>query len=405
MKRILPLLLTLLIAALPLHSALGFTAEEAAALDETLNRDFTKYSAMGACVILFENGEVSYVYTTGVQKLGGDPITPGCGFRVGSISKMVSCIGLMKLVEEGKCSLDDDLSDLLGFPVRNPDYPETPITLRQLLTHTAGFAEPFLYTKATRGEALPLPRAFSGGQLETAFLPGARPGHMREYSNFGGGMLGVIIERLSGEDLDAYMRRILFDPLDIDAAYQTGLMPKDVPLCNIYHMPGKTLGRELSHDEPVDTTTDPYLHYNRTAGSLTITPEGLAKIMIMLCEGGIYGDVRILKASSVKEMCTLQNYRGSVQCDSGQGLFMNIITDYQVEGRTLYGHGGKAYGMLCAAYFDPLDRTGVIMLTNGCNNNSMYYGVGMAGRVVLSHVYDALEMSGYEAVSPYTILD
>ena len=91
--------------------------EEAAALDETLNRDFAKYSAMGACVILFENGEVSYVYTTGVQKLGGDPISPQCGFRVGSISKMVSCIGIMKLVEEGKCTLDDDLSDLLGFPV------------------------------------------------------------------------------------------------------------------------------------------------------------------------------------------------------------------------------------------------------------------------------------------------
>ena len=89
MKRILSLLLSLLIATLPLHGAMAFTPEEAAALDETLRKDFAKYSAMGACVILFENGEVSYVYTTGVQKLGGDPVTPGCGFRVGSISKMV----------------------------------------------------------------------------------------------------------------------------------------------------------------------------------------------------------------------------------------------------------------------------------------------------------------------------
>ena len=58
-----------------------------------------------------------------------------------------------------------------------------------------------------------------------------------------------------------------------------------------------------------------------------------------------------------------------------------------MEGRTLYGHGGKAYGMLCAAYFDPADRTGVVMLTNGCNDDRMYNGVGLVGRTVLSLCY------------------
>ena len=67
---------------------------------------------------------------------------------------------------------------------------------------------------------------------------------------------------------------------------------------------------------------------------------------------------------------------------------MNIYENIQVEGRTLYGHGGKAHGMLCAAYFDPADRTGVVMLTNGCNNTPSRFGVGLLGRRVLTAVYE-----------------
>jgi len=87
-------------------------------------------------------------------------------------------------------------------------------------------------------------------------------------------------------------------------------------------------------------------------------------------------------------MTTVQDCIGSVNCETGNGLFINILTDTQVEGRTLYGHGGKAYGMICAAYFDPTDRTGVVMLTNGCNDDRMYNGVGLVGRTVLSLCYE-----------------
>ena len=404
MKRFLSVLLAVLLLVSPLHSLAAFTEDEAAELDKILTRDFKAYSTLGGCVVLIENGEITYTFSYGMRTLGGDPITPETAFRVGSISKMVSAVGLMKLVEEGKAHLDDDLSDLLGFSIRSPYAPDVPITLRQLMTHTAGLGDPFLYTRATRFDAVPLPRLFDEDQLLNTFLEKAVPGKVCEYSNLGGGIMGSIIEQLSGEELDSYMRRILFDPLGIDAAaYQTALIPEDVPMCNIYRMPEKELGRELSREEPCDTSYAPMLHYNRTAGSLTITPMGLAKILLMLCEGGIYEDQRILNNSTVREMCTLQDFRGTVQCETGRGLFMNIITDYQVEGRTLYGHGGKAYGMLCAAYFDPEDRTGIVMLTNGCLADSMYHGVGKLGRFVLTHVYDALEASGYEAESPYLV--
>jgi len=123
---------------------------------------------------------------------------------------------------------------------------------------------------------------------------------------------------------------------------------------------------------------------------LFISAPDLAKILIMLCDNGIYQDTRILNASTAREMRTLQSGRGSVHGTANRGLYMNIITNHQVEGRTLYGHGGKANGMLCAAYFDPLDRTGVVMLTNGCNNSPVYQHVGLLGRRILQICYDTL---------------
>lgn len=74
-----------------------------------------------------------------------------------------------------------------------------------------------------------------------------------------------------------------------------------------------------------------------------------------------------------------------------------------MDGRLLYGHGGKANGMLCAAYFDPTDRTGVVMLTNGCQNRSAYNGVGMLGRQILSLCYEQLIDPTHEAEDPFEV--
>ena len=102
-------------------------------------------------------------------------------------------------------------------------------------------------------------------------------------------------------------------------------------------------------------------------------------------------------------MRTPQNDRESVFCQSGRGLFLNIIENYQVEGRTMYGHGGLALGMLCAAYFDPTDRTGVVMLTNGCDNQKSYHGVGALGRVVMAAIYGDLEAAGHRREEPFSV--
>lgn len=223
----------------------------------------------------------------------------------------------------------------------------------------------------------------------------------RSYSNFGGGLIGVLIEKLSGQPLDDYMNAHVFAPLGITAAYQAARLPKNAKLADLYYMPQRRVAKILRDEKTNLTAADPEHNYFLTAGKLIISAPDLAKLLVVLCDGGVYGDTRILKESTVRNITTRQDHIGSVACESGHGLFLNIITDNQVEGRTMYGHGGKANGMLCAAYFDPTDRTGVVMLTNGCQNQSVHNGVGMLGRVVMRICYEQIIEPNHRAEDPF----
>lgn len=130
--------------------------------------------------------------------------------------------------------------------------------------------------------------------------------------------------------------------------------------------------------------------YTHSAGGLTMTAEGVAKVLIAIAgDGSSYG-VQLLQPQTVAQMRTVQNNIGSVHCNAERGLNLNIITDALVEGRTLYGHQGKAYGTISAAYCDPTDQTGVVMLTNGCDD-STFNSVARIARALITQAYEYLE--------------
>lgn len=372
-------------------------------LRQKLDRILKSYATMGASIAVIENGEITFTHVYGLRQRKGEKVTQNTAFQVGSISKMVAGIGLMALVEEGRVGLDEDLGEVLGIPLRNPQYPGTPITLRQVMTHTAGLRDSGYYRDALYGKARPLSELFSGDKLQYAFLKDFRPGTDQRYSNFGGGLAGALIENLTGQTVDDYIKEHVFAPLGITAGFQASLLPESLPLADMYAMPGKRLTKALREDPTHVLVPKPEEDYYFTAGKLIISAPDLAKLLITLCDGGVYRDTRILKESTVAEICTPQNSRGSVACDSGRGLYLNIIVNDQVEGRTMLGHGGKANGMLCAAYFDPMDRTGVVMLTNGCNNRKVYNDVGMLGRAVMRICYGELLNGNHVTEDPFLV--
>ncbi len=374
MKRLLALLLTIMLlpaAAFAADYCECATPEEHAARLDKLTRILRTYDTMGASIALVKDGRIIDTFQYGrANRQDNIPVTGETLFRVASVTKMVSAVGLLRLVERGIYDLDADLGGYLPFPIRNPYFPKTPVTLRQVMSHTATLKDGYHYDMAVKGDITLLRHVFDGNYTKMNFYP-KEPGSMVSYSNFGGGLLGTFIEEGSGQLIDEYMTAHVFEPLGFIAGYHTPCMPEGTQIARVYNpeSTGMTLDPMSMtdfHDE-----MDPELDYVHTAGALCITAEGLAKIVIALAGDGSSGGVTVLRPETVLMMRERQDNIGSVTCDSGRGLNLNIIENSIVKGRTLYGHQGKAYGAISAAYFDPADRTGVVLLTNGCDDSTV----------------------------------
>ena len=122
-------------------------------MDGIVSRDDGK-SLAGLAVEAISDGEVVYKYSGGRRVIDNDdpandlPFETDTRVRIASVSKTFVAVGIMQLVEQGKIDLDADVSDYLGFALRNPNYPDTAITCRMLLSHTSGIRDGEQYSIA-----------------------------------------------------------------------------------------------------------------------------------------------------------------------------------------------------------------------------------------------------------------
>ena len=148
------------------------------------------------------------------DKATGRTVTADDPVRIASISKLVTTIGVMRLVEAGKLDLDADVSNLLGWRLRNPAFPDAPITLRLLLSHRSSLTDGAGYWQVPLGGKLrgvaEDPRAW-----DTAHAPGA---YFR-YANLNFPLAAQIMEQVTGERFDKLMHRLVLEPLGIDACF------------------------------------------------------------------------------------------------------------------------------------------------------------------------------------------
>ncbi|MDR1599903.1 MAG: beta-lactamase family protein [Oscillospiraceae bacterium] len=354
---------------------------------DRFERILREYQAVGASIVLIKDGRVVDAYNYGRANRGdGIPVTDETLFRVASVTKMVTMVGFMRLWETGAFNLDDELGEHYGFPVRNPYYPDDPVTIRQVMTHTASLLDSGHYYRALNGDTVSLQSVFTGNYSTTDFQR-RRPGTYYAYSNFGGSLLGSMVELFTGMTADEWMHEAIYRKLGITASYFTPNLPAGAPIARIYNGADMTLDSMALTDG--DMVDDPLYHYTSTAGSLSISALDLAKVLVVLMGDGTYEGVRVLNASTVETIRAPQNTVGSVYIDTDRGLDLNIYADSIVKGRVMYGHQGKAYGAICAAYFDPTDQSGVVLLTNGCDD-STFNSVARIARAVISAAYEMM---------------
>src|SRR5690606_22048078 len=172
-----------------------------------------EFDAAGVAIAVIKDQDMIYSNTFGYRNLQTkEPLELNDIFRIASISKSFSSTAIMQLVEQGKLSLDDDFSDLVGFKVRNPKFPNTKITLEMVLSHRSSLNDSNGY--------------FTFDVLDTtknknwkASYNDYEPGKGYEYCNLNFNMIGAVLERVTGQRFDNYIKKQILTPLHLDAGY------------------------------------------------------------------------------------------------------------------------------------------------------------------------------------------
>ena len=378
LRRLVALLLTLMIL-LPA----GALASDDPGLDAALADIFPRYKTSGAVVVVAKDGEIVYHYDYGyAYKKDKEPVTPETYFKTASVTKIVSAIRVMQLVEEGALELDRPIGDYFGFKIQNLNHRSVPVTLRQLMSHTSSLSQRGGYSREK-----PLNEFLDADLKHMSNWEEWAPGSKYTYSNFGAGLMGCLMEIVTQQDVNTCVTEGVFEPLGIDAAYHISLLGDPDKAAYVYKQDGTLQSSRAAYMRSQwEEEINPNKHYNITVGSLWIRGDDLCRLGIALCEGGTVDGVRLLQPETVALMMSSQQGLGDVTVDSPYGLCVHRVTNL-LDDRMIYGHQGLSDGILCNLYFDPETHLVFTMITNGCST-SMLDHIGKLSRRVFAEVWD-----------------
>jgi CubicO group peptidase (beta-lactamase class C family) len=263
----------------------------------------------GGVVSVVKDGKVIFAKGYGYANLANQtPVTTDkTSFRIGSTSKLFTWTAVMQLVEQGKLNLDADINQYLDFKI--PAYDGKPITLRNIMTHTPGFDE------AAKEHYL------------KAHLPARifAPGQVVAYSNYGCGLAGYIVQRVSGQDFDDYIEQHIFTPLDMPhSTFRQPLPAALAPLMAESYKAasdGKQQAFEIISPAP--------------AGAVTTTAMDMNHFMIAQLQNGLYDNGRILQQATAVEMHKQQH----TEAPGLNGFALGFYHE-DSHGQRIIGHAG-----------------------------------------------------------------
>ena len=320
----------------------------------------------------------------------GRAVTIDDPVRIASVSKLVVAVGVMKLVEAGKLDLDADVSRWLGWSLRNPAFPDRPISLRMLLSHTGSIRD------HDDQYAIPLDGSVQAVMADprswdAAHGPG---GQYFAYSNMNFPIVASIVERVTGERFDRWMRAQVLEPMKLDACYNWPTCSDDaVARAVVLTRDGKPVKDDLGGrrpDCPVSPAADGACNLGSwragengamfaPQGGLRISARGLARVGRMLLNGGTLDGARILSPQSVETLLTPVWRFDGRNGDTDHGFYCSYgLASQQIptrgagcnddpigDGALRVGHAGDAYGLRSGIWIDRARGTGVAFFVTG----------------------------------------
>lgn len=374
--RLLPLLVCLILAA-PLQGQVQLPATVAVAFDRQMIRPVLAEGLADR--------------STGRVVTADDPV------RIASISKLVTTLGVMRLVDQGKLDLDRDVSDYLGWSLRNPAFPDRPITLAMLLSHRSSLIDGgelyLIPLGVTLRERLADPRVW-----DTEHAPGSDWFH---YTNLNFPVIASVMEKVTGERFDVAMSRLVLKPLKLDACFNWGAgCSADAyrRAVVLYRASGEVARDDLRGSPPAcpvflaDRTGCDLSTYRLGDNGALFSPQGglrismrdLAKIGQLLARQGQGLISRQSYARMMKPVWQFNGSNGLGEDGTASGFFcayglaVQRLAGKQAgcrddpfgDGVVRFGHSGDAYGLKSGLWFDPRTGKGLAFFTSAVPDNA-----------------------------------
>lgn len=317
----------------------------AAFLDGLVPIQLDRSDEAGAVVAVVRDTQIllkkGYGYSDVEKKTPVDPDVSG--FRPGSISKLFTWIAVMQLEEQGKVQLDTDVNQYLDFKIAEPWH--KPLTLRDLMTHRPGFEETIRdLIRKFPAPPLSLRQYLIANQPAQIFPPGEVPA----YSNYGAGLAGYIVQRVSGQCYEDYVRAHIFELLGMTRSSFDQPLPKNWP---VHPVSGYSTAEEKML--PFEMVTP------APAGALTTTASDMIRFALALIHGGVLDGKRILQPQTLAQMWTPQ-----FQANSQTPAMCLGFYEQRRNGMRWVGHGGDLIAYHSEFMIQPESKTAFFISYN-----------------------------------------
>ncbi|MFX0108446.1 MAG: serine hydrolase domain-containing protein, partial [Candidatus Hodarchaeota archaeon] len=334
-------------------------------VEDEIQRIMTEGDIPSLHICVVSNGEINWVRGFGEQT-SSDTV-----FLIGSIQKVPVAVSILQLYEDGIIELDADVNTYLPFSVRNPEYPNTSVTVRMLLSHRSGLDatvqpefcydwEGLYYPEYPRYYYSSVIGISLGEFLSECLTPSGlhysssnwlfEPGERYSYSNVGYKILMYLLETVSSQTISEYMQENIFGPLRMN---NTGFNASDF---EGHHATPYTRRLEPTNIE-LPVWNGQYM--------LRSTASDMGHLLIALMNGGEFGGHQLLEVDTVKMMSerefslkSLTNLLFKDKRWEGYGLGLELVS------HGLLGHGGSTIGFTAECYFNPVQDIGFIRLSN-----------------------------------------
>jgi CubicO group peptidase (beta-lactamase class C family) len=310
----------------PSKTTLDLTAQTLESfLAELVPNQLEAHHIPGASIAVVKNGELLFAKGYGYANLENKiPVAADTTlFRTGSVAKLFTWTAVMQFVEQGKLDLDADVNIYLETFQIPDTYPE-PITLRHLLTHTAGFEDDLFGVLARNPEDLEPLEEFVSKHIPARVYP---PGTVTAYSNYGVTLAGYIVEKIASVPFENYIAKNIFQPLGMTRTTFVQSLPTDLATNSAKGYTFTKNGFQESSFEYYQITP---------AGSAGATVTDMARFMLAYLQGSELEGKRILEPSTINTMLTRHFSNDERLSGFGFGFYEMPFAGYRV-----WGHKGE----------------------------------------------------------------